>query len=177
MKEEKDDDEWTDLLETYVDTDMPPPATVRASPRLIKDLQALKILFSSKMPRLRRIRSKLRRDFYYGFGDASGRSFGTSIQLDEIIEFEYGQWCTEDSEQSSNWRELSNLCTWLYQLVREHKLTDCEVFVFTDNMTAERAFWKGTSSSEKLCDIVLALRELEMKSGITIHMVHVSDKE
>ena len=58
----------------------------------------------------------------------------------------------------------------------DQKSTDCEVFVFTDNMTAERAFWKGTSSSEKLCDIVLALQELEMETGITIHMVHVSEQ-
>ena len=55
-------------------------------------------------------------------------------------------------------------------------LDDAELFMFTDNSTAERAFWKGSSHSPKLCELVLRLRTLEMHSGVIIHIIHVSGK-
>mmetsp|Transcript_5414 Transcript_5414/g.8305 ORF Transcript_5414/g.8305 Transcript_5414/m.8305 type:complete len:80 (-) Transcript_5414:197-436(-) len=70
---------------------------------------ALKTLFGGSEPPVRDIRCRSSTNFYYGFGDASGTSFGSSFEKDQRIEFEYGQWCTESSEQSSNWRELK---TW-----------------------------------------------------------------
>jgi hypothetical protein len=48
--------------------------------------------------------------------------------------------------------------------------------MFTDNQTAESAFWKGHSSSPKLFDLVLRLRKLEMTHGIILHVIHVSGK-
>jgi hypothetical protein len=79
------------------------------------------------------------------------RGFGATFQLNGKILYEYGQcWTTEDSENSSNWRELNNLVLALERLLQENKLRGSEIFVFTDNSTAEAAFWKGTSRSEKL---------------------------
>jgi hypothetical protein len=46
--------------------------------------------------------------------------------------------------------------------------------MFTDNSTAESAFFKGTSSSEKLFDLVLRLRKIEMEGDLFIHLVHVA---
>ena len=46
----------------------------------------------------------------------------------------------------------------------------------TDNSTAEGAFWKGTSHSPKLCALVLRLRKLEMRTGMILHIIHVSGK-
>jgi hypothetical protein len=48
--------------------------------------------------------------------------------------------------------------------------------MFTNNQTAESAFWKGNSSSSKLFDLVLRLRKLEMTHGIILHVIHVSGK-
>ena len=55
-------------------------------------------------------------------------------------------------------------------------LDDGEVFMFTDNSTAEGAFSKGTSPSPKLCGLVLRLRKLEMRTGMILHIIHVSGK-
>ena len=48
--------------------------------------------------------------------------------------------------------------------------------MFTDNSTTEGAFWKGTSTSPKLLELVLRLRKLEMKSGLILHLIHVSGR-
>lgn len=50
-------------------------------------------------------------------------------------------------------------------------LKKSELFVFTDNTTEESAFFKGTSLSKKLFNLVLELRELQM---LKLHLVHVS---
>jgi hypothetical protein len=46
--------------------------------------------------------------------------------------------------------------------------------MFTDNSTAEAAFFKGTSTSEKLFNLVLRLRKIEMKGQLFIHLIHVA---
>eukprot|EP00978_Attheya_sp_CCMP212_P002155 scaffold4461_cov48-Attheya_sp.AAC.1 len=48
--------------------------------------------------------------------------------------------------------------------------------MFTDNSTAEAAYWKGTSKSRKLFELVLMLKKLEVKYDIILHVIHVSGK-
>jgi hypothetical protein len=52
----------------------------------------------------------------------------------------------------------------------------CEIFIFTGNSTAEAAFWKGTSQSEAVFELVLRLKILELKHDITLHVMHISGK-
>jgi hypothetical protein len=59
---------------------------------------------------------------------------------------------------------------------RRHEMNGSEVMLFTDNSTAENAFWKGTSTSPKLFALVLRLRQLEMEYDIILHVVHVSGR-
>ena len=114
---------------------------------------------------------------FYGFGDASGSGFGATIQIGDQIHYEYGQWCSEVTElKSSNWRELNNLVEALERLVVEHDMRGSEIFIFTDNSTAEAAYWKGTSQSEALFELVLRLKELEMIYDLQIHLCHISGK-
>ena len=47
------------------------------------------------------------------------------------------------------------------------------MFLFTDNTVAESAFYRGTSASPKLFDLVLRLRKLEMASQFKLHLLHV----
>ena len=47
--------------------------------------------------------------------------------------------------------------------------------MFTDNLVAEGAFNKGTSSSWKLFELVLRLRLLEINAGFKIHIIHIAD--
>jgi hypothetical protein len=50
------------------------------------------------------------------------------------------------------------------------------LFLFTDNTTAEAAFWKGSSKSPTLFELVLRLRTLEIEADLIIHVIHVAGK-
>jgi hypothetical protein len=161
--------------EEVADGDAPP--VVSEAPRLRADMHALLSLMSSSTPVLRRVRCKKATNAYYGFGDASGLGFGATIQIGDEVWYEYGQWSTEVIEDSSsNWREFSNLVQFLEGTIVEHKLSGSEIFIFTDNITAEAAFWKGSSSSPRLFNLILRLRKLEMDRNMIIHVVHVAGK-
>ena len=54
------------------------------------------------------------------------------------------------------------------------KLQEREVFIFTDNSSFEGTFYKGHSTSRKLSDIILRLRQTQRKSGAVVHVVHVA---
>ena len=62
----------------------------------------------------------------------------------------------------------------LEELVGDGTLKDCEVFLFTDNSTAESVYHKGNLSSKPLFKLVLRLRQLEMKGDLILHVVHVA---
>ena len=51
-----------------------------------------------------------------------------------------------------------------------------EVFVFTDNSTAEATMYKGSSRSPLLHQMVLDLRKMEMVGDIIVHFVWISGK-
>jgi hypothetical protein len=46
-----------------------------------------------------------------------------------------------------------------------------------DNSTAKAAFWKGTSKSRLLFDLVLQLKELELDYDLCLHIIHVSGEK
>jgi hypothetical protein len=58
--------------------------------------------------------------------------------------------------------------------VADGRLRGAEVFLFTDNSTAESVFYKGNSSSKHLFELVLRLRKLEMSGDLVLHVVHVA---
>ena len=152
-----------------------PPKFVTAVPRFIFDLLALRALMSGSEPPLKRVRCSKTATAIYSFVDASGRGFGSTFQVGKKVYFQYGQWPEQISEtMSSNWRELANLVESLEVEVRDRGLSDTEIFLFTDNTTAEAAYWKGNSKSEKLFDLILRLRLLEMNSDLIIHVIHVA---
>ncbi len=58
--------------------------------------------------------------------------------------FHYGRWLASiTDEESSNWRELANLVEFLEEEGAKGNPTDAEVFMATDNSTAENAFLEG----------------------------------
>jgi hypothetical protein len=152
-----------------------PPKFVKAVPRFLPDLKALRALMAGEKPPLKRVRCSRVATAIYSFVDASGRGFGSTFQMGDKVHFQYGQWPERISEtMSSNWRELANLVESLEAEVGERGLNDVEIFLFTDNTTAEAAYWKGTSKSEWLFDLVLRLRLLEMNHDLIVHVVHVA---
>jgi hypothetical protein len=161
-----------------------PPSRVKAASRLEGDLEAFTKLFGSEAPPRRLVRSAVSLQIFYGFGDASGvghssnfqgfRRLGDRVEEDDRIHFRYGHWCDAVSEASSNYRELLNLVESLEAQVESGRVQGAEVFLFTDNSTAEAVFFKGNSSSRPLFDLMLRLRHIEMKGDLVLHVIHVA---
>jgi hypothetical protein len=150
------------------------PTRVKAVPRLKDDLRALKTLTESEVPPLRLVHSSMVRLVRYGFGDASRAGFGSTFSAPGAILYRHGIWGDDDSGRSLNWRELTNLVEMLELEAMEGRLHGCEIFVFTDNSTAEAAFFEGTSSSILLFNLVLRLRKFEVDQQCSLHLVHVA---
>jgi hypothetical protein len=153
-----------------------PPARVKFTTRLRDDVDALMKLTDLATPPERRVRSKFITWLTYGFGDASGKGYGAALLLwDGVIFYRQGLWkWTIIKERSSNYRELRNLVDGLERAAEKGLLDGTEVWMFTDNTTAEAAFFRGSSKSRELHNLVLCLRVLEMKLGVRIWVVHVS---
>jgi len=49
-----------------------------------------------------------------------------------------------------------------------------ELWLFKDNSTAESCFYKGSSTSPLLHELIVRLRNVEMDIGFKLYMVHVS---
>jgi hypothetical protein len=131
----------------------------------------------------------------YGFGDALGSGFGSSIMTSSGVSYRYGLWGSDLDDASSNFQELFNLTeaaaehvATLAFLQLEHLVDTVaaeamaggmhgeEFFLFTDNAVAEAAFFKGTSSNIGPFNLVLQLKQLELEYGFILHVLHVSGR-
>jgi hypothetical protein len=160
--------------EGNVRADGPSTGITFAVPRFKEDLEALVQLTSGTTPTMRCVRSKRMLTAYYGFGDASGSGFGATVQRGNGIYGRYGLWGRDAEDQSSNYRELRNLVEAVEEEAQVDYLKDGELWIFTDNSTAESCFFKGGSSSKLLHALVLRLRQAEMRHGFNLHVVHVA---
>ena len=96
-------------LHTPESTDIPIPESVAPLPMMKSDFSVLLKLFESSSPPKVTVRcSKI---FYvlYGFADASGSGFGSSMLTKDGISLRIGTWGKDDEENSSNWREFENV--------------------------------------------------------------------
>jgi hypothetical protein len=153
-----------------------PPLKVHIAPRLYSDIKALESLFHPDSPPYRLVRPSKTTIATYMFGDASGAGFGSSLEISGTLHYMHGQWNYDNSKESSNFRELANLIHVISDASSKGLLHQSELFVFTDNSVAESAFFKGTSSSKRLFDLMLKLHELQMHKRLMLHMVHVAGK-
>lgn len=150
------------------------PNKVMAVPLLKEGLKALLDLTADAAAPLKVVRVTSAVFVFYGFGDASGKGFGSSFETTDGIYYRYGQWCSEVEERSSNYRELKNLVETIEEEVVAERLRNCEVFLFTDNWVSECAYSKGYSDSQELSRLVLQLRKVVMRAGIRLHLLHVA---
>ena len=153
------------------------PAEVKAVPRLKGDLEALEQLTSSPTPPNVLVRPTDSTAVLFIYGDASGEGFGLSLWVpgSTSISIEYGIWTREYSDKSSNFREMYNFARKLTQMLEQGKLRPgTELFVFTDNQVTESAFFKGTSKSKQLFELVLDLKKLEMQGQVFLHVIWVA---
>lgn len=171
------DDEGDELTTLPVKADMSPDQieSVKPVPRLLSDVSALHSLLQENIPPWRFVRGKLVLYARYGFGDASKEGYGASFELEDgKIWYRFGAWGSEEKENSSNFRELTNLVQTMEEKLNDPKFFGCEIFLFTDNSVAEAAFYKGSSSNKLLFELILRLKKLELASGCKIHLIHVA---
>ena len=150
----------------------PESGKTRAVPRLRSDLEALSALTQSETPRYNVVRGKSVYKAFYGFVDASSGGFGASVERPDGTHARNGLWGKDAEDASSNYRELRNLVETVEGEAAEDHMRECELWVFTDNSTAESCFHKGSSSSKLLHELVLRLRKVEMETGMTLYVVH-----
>jgi hypothetical protein len=164
------------------------PERVEIVPRMVGDTLALWHLFSAEVPPEVVMRVSKILIVVFGFGDASLGGFGSSFARDGIrsfgspqerkdgISFRIGVWLFSEAAESSNNREFTNTVEAIEDEARDGSLNNTELFFFTDNSVVEAALFKGTASTEKLLELVIRFRKLEMKYSLKIHVVHVSGK-
>jgi hypothetical protein len=99
---------------------------------------------------------------------------GKSRQVGRGVRYHVGLWTAIEEEESSNYKELSNLVDTVVEEVGAGRMRDCKFFLFTDNSTAEECFYRGNSKSQHSRTLALTLRMLEMTYRMTIHVVHIS---
>ena len=150
------------------------PVRVKGVKRLKADLLSLRSIMKSDKPPRRLVRGLILAYVLYGFGDASGAGFGSSWENNKGTRFRIGVWGKDNVGKSSNYRELCNLVESLEQIAEEERLSGTEIYFFTDNSTAEAAFFKGSSTSKLLHELVTRLRNLEMTRGCKVVLIHVS---
>ncbi len=152
------------------------PSVVQFIARSKRDIESLTVLVEGEEPPLRMVRGNESVSMLYGFGDASGYGFGSAMQLqDGTVYYQAGLWGEEFSlARSSNYRELRNLVEFVESAAEKGLLHGAQFMLFTDNLVADYAFNKGSSSDEKLHELVLRLRKLEMGLSAELLIVHVS---
>ena len=150
------------------------PKTVKACSRFKSDVSAMAQLLSPAIPPVVNIRSKSIVTVAYGFGDASRLGLGATFTRDSGFAYRIGIWGTDDTNQSSNWKEFCNIVTALEDEAKEGNLANSEVFMFTDNSTVESCCIRGTSSSPKLLSLVVQLWSLTTRYSLKINIFHVS---
>jgi hypothetical protein len=117
--------------------DIPIPEEVIPVSGFRDDVFALKELLSSKEPPLVTVRTNSVYEVVYGFGDASGKGFGSMMLSSRGIKYRIGLWGADDEDESSNWKEFENQVEALEQEAANGNLANSMVFFYTDNYQIE----------------------------------------
>jgi hypothetical protein len=151
-----------------------PPGLVKAVTRLLPDMEVMLMLTEAEDPPLRRVRAKSKINILYCYGDASGSGFGWCIDLGEGVRYELGEWCESIQEATSNYHELRDLVNAMVRAAQEGRLDGCEVFVYTENQTAEGAYSKGTTGRRSLFELIVMLYKLQIEFDFILHVIWIA---
>ena len=150
------------------------PKRVKVAPRLAADVEVLlELTASDKAPR-RLVRASRTASVIYSGGDASGQGFRAIHDDGKEIKTTFGEWCMfVREENTSNYNELSNLVERLETLKKRGSLKNVEMFLFTDNMVTEYAYYKGNSSKKLLFGLIVRLYKLSMYGELILHVIWI----
>jgi hypothetical protein len=163
-------------LITVPSRDQAAPATVQTSPGFEYGVTVLAQLFLPDEPPCRQVRSSSILSVIYGFGDASGKGFGSALQKrkEAGISIRIGVWSWTEIEESSNWREFTNCIEALEAEESAGSLYQALVYLFTDNSTVDFALYKGASSIRKLWELVIRCYASHTKYSTSMQVCHCS---
>ena len=116
---------------------------------------ALTELLSADKPPLVTVRSNMVHEIFCGFGDASGKGFGSTMPSKKGIKCRIGLWGSDDEGESSNWKEFKNQVKALEHEAEEGNLINALVYFFTDGSTVGSCLHKGNSSSTKMFELMV----------------------
>ena len=85
------------------------PDKVKASPRFADDVGALLSLLRGDGPPVVQLRSRFIVSVVFGFGDASGTGLGATFTCGTGFTFRIGVWVSLEKDESSNWKEFTNV--------------------------------------------------------------------
>jgi hypothetical protein len=152
------------------------PAEVKATAGLDRDLGALEKYFEDDIPVTALVRPVHDSHVAYGRGDAAADGFGAGIQVKGINRIQHGTWKEEDSARGSNWREATNLANKVIRDLETGKLDGFEIWLATDNKSFSGCTNKGTSTSQQLFAVIVAMKLVVRKHSVFLHVIHVSGK-
>jgi hypothetical protein len=121
------------------------PETVTPVARYLWDLDCLQELTSHAEPSKHLYQAAWQAAFLV-IGDASGNAKGNLVVEQYGVNYESGAWNLQWRMKSSNCREVENLTNRLEQLVSMDSLKNHKVFLITDNLAFEDAYYKGHST-------------------------------
>ena len=170
------DEEAQSALEQSKRTGDPPPPKIKGVPRLLRDLLAIADMLSAVEPPLVNVRCAVVFAIIYGFADASGKGFGSTVLGSDGTRYRIGIWDPDTEDETSNFREFENVVESLEEEASKGQLKGAEIYLCTDNSTVEAALYRGTSSSEKLFELVVRVRKLELQEQARFVVSHVSGK-
>lgn len=87
------------------------PQEILPVAQLKDDVYALREFFKEDTPPIIQERCSHVHIVRYGFGDASGSGFGSTIQTKHGLRYRIGVWGSDDDDESSNFKELENVVT------------------------------------------------------------------
>ena len=118
-------------------------------------------IFEANLPPIVTLRSSKHFVVVYGFVDASGSVFGSTLLVKGQVQYRIGTWSSEEDVNSSNWREFENMVCEIEQAAHKGWLNESTVIMATDNQVIEACIYKGNSSSPKLFDLIVCLKLVE----------------
>jgi hypothetical protein len=173
-KDEISEEEAQAAMDATVRAGDPPPEQIKGVPRFFKDLFAIKELLEAESPPEVNVRSSMVLAILYGFADASGKGFGSTVMGKDGTRYRIGIWDGDTECETSNFREFENVVEALEEEGEKGNLNGAEMYMCTDNSTVESALYRGMSSSERLFSLVVRVRKLEMRTQCRITVSHVS---
>lgn len=103
-----------------------------------------------------------------------GDGLGRNVYLRLGVSFRIGVCGSSEDEESSNWKEFTNVVESREEEGDEGILDSAAVYVFTDSSTVESCVDRGSSLSPKLLGLVVWLQALSLRVDIKIHVFHVA---